>query len=197
MAKAASPSQGQGESVVLDLSTSSETAELQARLRESQARDARNALEKLPSVIAWLQTNAAHFGDDHRRQVRLALGEPERSAPSQARTAAAKKANKSTGGRGTSKHPKYRLPDGTKWNGKGRGGAPKAFKDWALTPEGKKWKRENVSGFDWPISDEWRKANPDKVASSLKSPSKKAVAKKGAKKAPAKKAAKRPAKKAK
>src|SRR3990167_1467940 len=116
MAKAASQSQSQGESVVLDLSTSSETAELQAKLRESQARDARNALEKLPSVIAWLQTNAAHFGDDHRRQVRLALGEAERTASPQSRTTTSKKASKSMGGRGTSRFPKYRLPDGTEWN---------------------------------------------------------------------------------
>jgi len=170
---------------------------LAEQVREVEARIAAAALKNLTSLIAWIKENVQHFGDDHKRQIRIALGEDtvERLTPAAKGKRGSPRGSKNTApkaaksGRGTNPIPKFRLPDGTEWNGKGR--APSSeFTAWSKSAAGKDWAKKNTTGFDWPLNPEWAKANPGKV---------KAEAKKAAKtvaKPAVKKAAKTPAKKA-
>jgi len=48
---------------------------------------------------------------------------------------------------GTSRPPKFQIPDGTTWAGTGR--QPSAFLAWAETAEGKAWKKKHPDQ-EWP-----------------------------------------------
>lgn len=171
---------------------------LDEQRQELLTKAAEEALAGFPSVVAWIGRNMTHFGDNQIRLLRMAIGETvARTVEAASRTPrgaksatkkAAKKARASSSG-----VAKFRLPDGTEWNGKGR--APSAaFLEWGKTPEGKKWKKANTTKEKWPLNPEWVDANPGKVSTSKAKPAKKAT-KKVAKKAVSK-TAKKTAKKA-
>lgn len=177
---------------------------LAAQAREVEARIAAAALKNLTNLIAWIRQNVQHLGDDHKRQIRMALGEDtvERLTPAVKGKRGRPKGSKNTApkvaksGRGTNPIPKFMLPDGTLWSGKGPSPS-RDFLNWEKTAEGKTFKKNNTTGFDWPLNPEWAKANAGKVRAEAKKAAK-TVAKPAAKKAaktPAKKASKTRAKK--
>lgn len=167
-------------------SIDAEIKQLEAQRKLIEKRDG-----EVPKALAVLQKYAKVLSPAQRRQVAKLIGETLDEKPARA-SKAAPAARK---GRKLGKvAPKYRLPTGETWAG--RGLTPKAFAAWAKSAEGKAWAQANPGSKFPPASGATKtpaKAT-EKVAKGAKKAARKAV-KKPAKKV-AKKAGKKPVKKA-
>lgn len=158
-------------------SINAEIKQLEAQRKLVEKRDG-----EVPKALAVLQKYAKVLSPAQRRQVAKLIGETLEDKPVRAPKAAAG----SRKGRKLGKvAPKYRLPTGETWAG--RGLTPKAFATWAKSAEGKAWAQANP-GSKFPPASGTTKA----PAKATKKPAKK-VSK--AAKATARKAVKKPAKK--
>ena len=168
-------------------SINAEIKQLEAQKKLVEKRDG-----EVPKALAVLQKFAKVLSPAQRRQVAKLIGETLDDKPSRA----PKAAPASRKGRKLGKvAPKYRLPTGETWAG--RGLTPKAFAAWAKSAEGKAWAQANP-GSKFPSADGAVKKAPAKTAKKDAKAAKKTVkkpAKKVAKKA-GKKAVKKVAKKA-
>lgn len=150
------------------------------KLEREIARLERDAAKgKFPEVMATLNDYAKHFSESQKRRIVASLGLDDVAIAPAKRGAKSAAAGTGKGSAGTVP-PKFMLPDGTTWAGRGQ--VHKAFAAWGRSAEGRQWRKDNP-GQKWP-------SNPNAPAGST-------VAKKAAKKAskkPAKKTtAKRPA----
>lgn len=165
-------------------SINSEIKQLEAQKRLVEKRDG-----EVPKAIAVLQKYAKVLSPAQRRQVANLIGEAVDVKPSRALKAAAGPLK----GRKLGKvAPKYRLPSGETWAG--RGLAPKAFTAWAKSADGKAWAQANP-GAKFPPAGAISKKTPAKavkkagkaakktVRKAVKQPAKKILAKKAGKKA--------------
>lgn len=148
------------------------------KLEREIARLERDAAKgKFPEVMATLNDYAKYFSESQKRRIVASLGlDDVAAAPTKrgAKSAAAGKGNAGT------VPPKFMLPDGTTWAG--RGVTHKAFAAWGRSAEGRQWRKDNP-GQKWP-------SNPNAPAGN---PVAKKAAKKASKKAAKKATAKRPA----
>ncbi|HDS1654324.1 TPA: H-NS histone family protein [Stenotrophomonas maltophilia] len=174
-------------------SLDAEIKQLEARKKLVEKRDG-----EVPQALAVLQKYSKVLTPAQRRQIaKIVGGVGEAAVTSPAR--AAKPATSSAKGRSLGKvAPKYRLPTGETWTG--RGLEPKVFVAWHQSAEGKAWRAAN-QGEKFPPADSTKpSAKAGKVAlkkaSKVVAKSVKAPAKKGAKKG-AKKIARKPVRKAK
>ncbi|HEL3840441.1 TPA: H-NS histone family protein [Stenotrophomonas maltophilia] len=161
-------------------SLNAEIKQLEAQKKLVEKRDG-----EVPQALAVLQKYAKVLSPAQRRQVAKLIGETIDGRPARS----AKAASGPLKGRKLGKvAPKYRLPTGEAWAG--RGLAPKAFTAWAKSAEGKAWAQANP-GIKFPSADGAVKKAPAKAAKKtgkpVKNVARKAV-KKSAKKAVAKKA---------
>lgn len=162
----------------MDLTTvqsiNAEIKQLEAQRKLVEKRDG-----EVPKALAVLQKYAKVLSPAQRRQVAKLIGETLDNQPARAPKAAAV----SRKGRKLGKvAPKYRLPSGETWAG--RGLTPKAFATWAKSAEGKAWAQTNP-GAKFPPAIGATKAPAKatkKVAKAVKKPAKQ-VAKKAGKKA--------------
>lgn len=162
-----------------------EIKQLEAQKRLVEKRDG-----EVPKALAVLQRYAKVLTPAQRRQVAKIIGETV-MVPS-GRTATASK-GPLKGRKLGSVAPKYRLPSGETWTG--RGLSPKAFSAWAKSAAGKAWAKTNPDA-KFPPADGAKVAAP-----AVKKAAKKAtkVAKKVARKTvkkPAKATSRKAAKKA-
>lgn len=139
-----------------------EIRQLEAQKKLVEKRDA-----EVPNAITVLQRYAKVLKPAQRRQVARIIGETLAAKP--ARTARVAKKGRKLG----KVPPKYRLPTGETWSG--RGMTPRVFAAWAQGAEGKAWSKAN-GGARFPSA-------PGAA------PAKKGVA--GRKKAPTKRVAKK------
>lgn len=159
-------------------SINAEIKQLEAQRKLIEKRDG-----EVPKALAVLQKYAKVLSPAQRRQVAKLIGETLDEKPARA-PKAAPAARK---GRKLGKvAPKYRLPTGETWAG--RGLTPKAFAAWAKSAEGKAWARANP-GSKFPSADGAVKKAPTKAVKKASKTAKKAARK--VVKKPAKKAAKK------
>ncbi len=159
-------------------SINAEIKQLEARRKLIEKRDG-----EVPKALAVLQKFAKVLSPAQRRQVAKLIGETLDDKPARA----PKAAPASRKGRKLGKvAPKYRLPNGETWAG--RGLTPKVFSAWAKTAEGKAWARANP-GSKFPSADGAVKKAPTKAVKKASKTAKKAARK--VVKKPAKKAAKK------
>ena len=155
-------------------SINAEIKQLEAQRKLVEKRDG-----EVPKALAVLQKYAKVLSPAQRRQVAKLIGETLDNPPARAPKSAAG----SRKGRKLGKvAPKYRLPTGETWAG--RGLTPKAFAAWAKSAEGKAWAQANP-GSKFPPAIGATKAPAKatkKVAKAVKKPAKQ-VAKKAGKKA--------------
>lgn len=163
-------------------SINAEIKQLEAQRKLIEKRDG-----EVPKALAVLQKFAKVLSPAQRRQVAKLIGETLDDKPARA----PKAAPASRKGRKLGKvAPKYRLPTGETWAG--RGLTPKAFAAWAKSAEGKAWAQANP-GSKFPPADGTVKKAPAKVAKKAGKPVKRAAqkaVKKLVKKAVAKKSSK-------
>ena len=154
-------------------SLNAEIKQLEAQKKLVEKRDG-----EVPKALAVLQKYAKVLSPAQRRQVAKLIGETIDAKPARA----AKAAPGPRKGRKLGKvAPKYRLPTGETWAG--RGLAPKVFTAWAKSTEGKAWAQANP-GAKFPSADGTVKKAPARVAQkAVKKLAKNAVAKKASKKA--------------
>ncbi len=151
-------------------SLNAEIKQLEAQKKLVEKRDG-----EVPKALAVLQKYAKVLSPAQRRQVAKLIGDTIDAKP----TRAAKAAAGPHKGRKLGKvAPKYRLPTGETWAG--RGLAPKAFTAWAKSAEGKAWAQANP-GSKFPSADGTVKKAParaaQKVGKSVKNGARKAVRK--------------------
>ncbi|WP_340568900.1 H-NS family nucleoid-associated regulatory protein [Stenotrophomonas sp. G106K1] len=133
-------------------SLNAEIKQLEAQKKLVEKRDG-----EVPKALAVLQKYAKVLSPAQRRQVAKLIGETIDAKPARA-TKAAKGPIK---GRKLGKvAPKYRLPSGETWAG--RGLAPKAFTAWAKSAVGKAWAQANP-GARFPPADGAVKKAPAKA----------------------------------
>ncbi len=168
-------------------SINAEIKQLEAQRKLVEKRDS-----EVPKALAVLQKYAKVLSPAQRRQVAKLIGETLDTKPARA----PKPVSATRKGRKLGKvAPKYRLPTGETWAG--RGLTPKAFAAWAKSAEGKAWAQANP-GSKFPPAGGAVKNTPAKVVKKAGKPVKKAsrkAVKKGAPKT-AKKVARKAAKKA-
>jgi len=171
-------------------SINAEIKNLEAQRKLVEKRDG-----EVPKALAVLQKFAKVLSPAQRRQVAKLIGETLDDKPARE----PKAAPASRKGRKLGKvAPKYRLPTGETWAG--RGLTPKAFAAWAKSAEGKAWAQANPGAKFPPASGAVKKASAKavkKVAKGAKKATGKAV--RPTKKVPkntGKKAVKKAAKKA-
>lgn len=158
-------------------SINAEIKQLEAQRKLVEKRDG-----EVPKALAVLQKFAKVLSPAQRRQVAKLIGETLDDKP--ARTPKAGPASRK--GRKLGKvAPKYRLPNGETWTG--RGLTPKTFAAWVKSAEGKAWAQANP-GAKFPPARGMTNA-PMKAAKKAKKATGKAVKK------PAKKVAKKSGKK--
>lgn len=156
-------------------SINAEIKQLEAQKRLVEKRDG-----EVPKAIAVLQKYAKVLSPAQRRQVANLIGETVDVKPSRAPKAAAGPLK----GRKLGKvAPKYRLPSGETWAG--RGLAPKAFAAWAKSADGKAWAQANPEAKFPPAGAKVKKAAAKTAAKVAK------VTKKASKAKPIRKAAKK------
>lgn len=116
-----------------------EIRQLEAQKKLVEQRDA-----EVPKAVTILQRYAQVLTPAQRRQVARIIGEAVAESPVRS-------------GRGASKGrklgrvpPKYRLPTGETWSG--RGLAPRVFSAWATSAEGKAWSKANAGARFPPVS---------------------------------------------
>jgi len=117
------------------------------KLLEAQKRLVEKRDGEVPKALAVLQRYAKVLTPAQRRQVGKIIGETVK-APS--RRAATTPKGPLKGRRLGSVAPKYRLPTGETWTG--RGLSPKVFSVWAKSAEGRAWSKANP-GFKFPAAD--------------------------------------------
>ncbi|MCF7221019.1 H-NS family nucleoid-associated regulatory protein [Marilutibacter chinensis] len=160
-------------------SINAEIKNLEAQRKLVEKRDG-----EVPKALAVLQKFAKVLSPAQRRQVAKIIGETLDNKPARAPKAApASRKGRKLG----MVAPKYRLPTGETWAG--RGLTPKAFAAWAKSAEGKAWAQANPGAKFPPASGAVKKAPAKAVKKAAK------AAKKTVKK-PAKKVAKKAGKKA-
>lgn len=163
-------------------SINAEIKQLEAQRKLVEKRDG-----EVPKALAVLQKFAKVLSPAQRRQVAKLIGETLDDKPARA----PKAAPVSRKGRKLGKvAPKYRLPTGETWAG--RGLTPKVFSAWAKTGEGKAWAQANP-GSKFPPASRATKT-PAKATKKVAEGAEKATRK--AVKKPAKKVAKKAGKKA-
>jgi len=163
-------------------SINAEIKQLEAQRKLVEKRDS-----EVPKALAVLQKYAKVLSPAQRRQVAKLIGETLDTKPARA----PKPVSATRKGRKLGKvAPKYRLPTGETWAG--RGLTPKAFAAWAKSAEGKAWARANP-GSKFPPASGATKA-PAKAIKKVAKGAKKATGR--AVKKPAKKVAKKAGKKA-
>lgn len=166
-------------------SLNAEIKQLEAQKKLVEKRDG-----EVPKALAVLQRYAKVLTPAQRRQVAKIIGETV-DAPS-GRTAATPK-GPLKGRKLGSVAPKYKLPTGETWTG--RGLSPKAFSAWAKSAAGKAWAKANPDA-KFPPADGAKVAAPvvkkaakkamkvaKKVARKTVTKSTKAASRKAAKKA--------------
>ncbi|QHB72506.1 H-NS histone family protein [Stenotrophomonas sp. 364] len=166
-------------------SLNAEIKQLEAQKKLVEKRDG-----EVPKALAVLQRYAKVLTPAQRRQVAKIIGETV-DAPS-GRTAATPK-GLLKGRKLGSVAPKYKLPTGETWTG--RGLSPKAFSAWAKSAAGKAWAKANPDA-KFPPADGGKVAAPvvkkaakkamkvaKKVARKTVTKSTKAASRKAAKKA--------------
>lgn len=160
-------------------SINAEVKQLEAQKKLVEKRDG-----EVPKAIAVLQKYAKVLSPAQRRQVAKLIGE----AVDVKRTRAPNSAAGPLKGRKLGKvTPKYRLPSGETWAG--RGLAPKAFAAWAKSADGKAWAQANPEAKFPPAGGKVKKAATKAAAKAAKVTNKAGKAKpirKAAKKANAK-----------
>ena len=168
--------------------TTLQSINAEIKLLEAQRKLVEKRDGEVPKALAVLQKFAKVLSPAQRRQVAKLIGETLDDNPARA----PKAAPASRKGRKLGKvAPKYRLPTGETWAG--RGLTPKAFATWAKSADGKAWAKANP-GSKFPSADGAVKKASAKTAKKAAKAAKKTV-KKPAKKV-AKKAGKKVAKKA-
>lgn len=114
-------------------SINAEIKQLEAQRKLVETRDS-----EVPIALAVLQKYGKVLSAAQRRQVAKLIGETLDDMPARApKTAPASRKGRKLG----KVAPKYRLPTGETWAG--RGLAPKAFTTWARSAEGKAWAKAN------------------------------------------------------
>ena len=164
-------------------SINAEIKQLEAQKKLVEKRDG-----EVPKALAVLEKYAKVLSPAQRRQVAKLIGETIDTKPVRAPKAAP---GSRKGYKLGKVAPKYRLPNGDTWAG--RGLTPKSFTAWAKSAEGKAWAQANP-GSKFPSADGAMKKAPAKAVKKASKPVKK-VARKAAKK-PGPKAAKKAARKA-
>lgn len=160
-------------------SLNAEIKQLEAQKKLVEKRDG-----EVPKALAVLQRYAKVLTPAQRRQVAKLMGQTD-EAPS-ARTPAAPK-GPLKGRKLGSVAPKYRLPTGETWTG--RGLSPKVFTAWAKSGEGRAWAKAHPDAKFPPAEGSGKSATkPAKKAAKtakkvVKKPSKRASTKRSAKKA--------------
>lgn len=166
-------------------SIDAEIKQLEAQKKLVEKRDS-----EVPQAIAVLQKYARVLTAAQRRQIAKLVGsagDAEVVAP----VRAAKPSKSSAKGRTLRKvAPKYRLPTGETWTG--RGLTPKVFTAWAKSAEGKAWSASNV-GENYPAASSVKPQA--KVGMAVLKRARKVSAKGKAASAPARKGAKKIARK--
>lgn len=166
-------------------SLDAEIKQLEAQKKLVEKRDG-----EVPQALAVLQKYAKVLTPAQRRQIAKIVGgiaDADMAAP----VGVVKPAKSSAKGRTLGKvAPKYRLPTGEAWTG--RGLAPKVFVAWHKSAEGKAWRAEN-QGEKYPPADSTKSSA--KVGKTVLKKARKVSAKTKAVKKPAKKAVKRIARK--
>lgn len=123
-------------------SINAEIKQLEAQKKLVEKRDG-----EVPKALAVLQKYAKVLSPAQRRQVAKLIGETIDTKP----TRAPKAASVTRKGRKLGKvAPKYRLPSGETWAG--RGLAPKVFTAWAKSADGKAWAQANPGAKFPPAS---------------------------------------------
>lgn len=158
------------------------TADVRKLEREIARLERDAAKGKFPEVMATLNDYAKHFSESQKRRIVASLGLDDVAVAPAKRGAKSAAAGRGKGSAGTVA-PKFMLPDGTTWAG--RGVVHKAFAAWGRSAEGRQWRKDNP-GQKWP-------SNPNAPAGSTvaKKASKKSAKKTTAKRAGAKKAVKK------
>lgn len=160
-------------------SLNAEIKQLEAQKKLVEKRDS-----EVPKALALLQHYAKVLTSAQRRQVAKILGETVEAQPG--RTAVTPK-GPLKGRKLGSVAPKYRLPTGETWTG--RGLSPKVFTAWAKSAEGRTWAKAHPDSKFPPAEGSVKSATkPTKKAAKaakkvVKKPTKRASAKKAAKKA--------------
>lgn len=166
-------------------SLDAEIKQLEAQKKLVEKRDS-----EVPQVLAVLQKYSRILTTAQRRQLAKLVGSAG-DADAVAPVRAAKPSKSSAKGRTLGKvAPKYRLPTGETWTG--RGLTPKVFTAWAKSAEGKAWSAANV-GEKYPAASSVKPQA--KVGKAVLKKSRKVSAKGKAASAPARKGAKKIARK--
>lgn len=154
--------------------TTIQSINAEIKLLEEQKKLVEKRDAEVPQAVAVLQRYASVLTPAQRRKVAKILGDAvDTGAPAKASASADPKRPRKKIGRVL---PKYRLPTGETWTGRGR--TPTAFVAWEKGAEGKAWRKAN-EGMRFPaIAD----AAAKKRAKAASSKSPKTAAKKVAKK---------------
>lgn len=157
-------------------SLNAEIKQLEAQKRLVEKRDG-----EVPKALAVLQRYAKVLTPAQRRQVAKIMGETVEAQSG--RTAVTPK-GPLKGRKLGSVAPKYRLPTGETWTG--RGLSPKVFTAWAKSAEGRTWAKAHPDS-KFPPAEGSVKSTPKPAKKAAKAAKK--VVKKSTKRASAKKAA--------
>jgi len=142
------------------------------KLLEAQKKLVERRDGEVPKALAVLQRYAKVLTPAQRRQLAKLMGETVEPLP---RRAADASKGPLKGRKLGSVAPKYRLPTGETWTG--RGLSPKVFTAWAKSAEGRAWTKANP-GAKFPAA-----GGTNEASKGSAKPSKTARAKPGAKKA--------------
>lgn len=164
-------------------SINAEIKQLEAQKKLVEKRDG-----EVPKALAILRRYAKVLSPAQRRQVARLIGEATDAKATRAKAVTGTREGRKLG----KVAPKYRLPSGESWAG--RGLTPKTFTAWAKSAEGKAWAQANPGAKFPPASGTVKKA-PAKAVKKAGKVAKK-VARKAVKKPANKSAAKTATKKA-
>lgn len=140
-------------------SLDAEIKQLEAQKKLVEKRDG-----EVPKALAVLQKYAKVLSPAQRRQVAKLIGESIDAQPARAPKATTGALN----GRKLGKvAPKYRLPSGETWAG--RGLTPKTFSAWARSADGKAWAKANPGAKFPPADGAGKKAATNAVRKVTKS----------------------------
>lgn len=143
-------------------SLNAEIKELEAKKRLVEKRDG-----EVPKAMAVLEKYASVLSPTQRQQIAKLIG----AAINGTSTRGSGTGGTSSKGRKLGKvAPKYRLPTGEVWTG--RGLAPTAFAAWLKSAEGRQWAKANPGVKFPPIDGAVSKATADTVNRATKSASK-------------------------